>query len=215
MNLPTFQHEQAFWEKGLSYVAGVDEVGRGCFAGPVVAAAVVLPSGFNATSEINDSKLLSASKREKLAYIIKEHALSFSIAEISVQVINEVGVGKAAQAAFTKAILGLKKMPEHILIDAFRIKSFEPHIQTPIIHGDRISISIAAASIIAKVYRDALMQKLHPKYKVYDFFANKGYGTKKHREALFKHGLCDLHRTSFHLEKFIKPQLDAPSPLSK
>lgn len=200
--LPTFDYEEKFWKEGLHYVAGVDEVGRGCFAGPVVAAAVILPSSFNATSEINDSKLLSAKKRETLAEIIKKHALAFSIAEISVPVINEIGVGKAAQQAFAEAVLGLKKAPQHILIDAFHITAFDRAIQTPIIHGDRISISIAAASIIAKVYRDALMERLHKKYEVYDFFSNKGYGTKKHREAISKFGLCDLHRTSFNLSKF-------------
>jgi ribonuclease HII len=202
MNLPTFEFESKFWNEGLHYVAGVDEVGRGCFAGPVVAAAVVLPSGFDVTSEINDSKLLSAQKREKLAEIIKKYALAFSIAEISVQVINDIGVGKAAQKAFEKAILGLKHAPQHILVDAFHITAFDHSIQTPIIHGDRISISIAAASIIAKVYRDELMQRLHEKYTEYDFFTNKGYGTKKHRDAIKKFGLCDLHRTSFNLQKF-------------
>jgi ribonuclease HII len=202
MNLPTFNYEEKFWNQGLQYVAGVDEVGRGCFAGPVVAAAVVLPSTFTASSEINDSKLLSAKKREQLAEVIKKHAHAFSIAEIPVSVINEIGVGKAAQKAFAKAIMGLKKAPQHILIDAFRITAFDHSIQTPIIHGDRISISIAAASIIAKVYRDELMQRLHDKYAVYDFFTNKGYGTKKHREAIKQYGLCEMHRTSFNLQRF-------------
>jgi ribonuclease HII len=203
MILPTFQYETALWKQGLQYIAGVDEVGRGCFAGPVVAAAVVLPSNFRATNEIDDSKRLSPQKRNKLAGIIKEHALAFSIAEIPVEVINEIGVGKAAQIAFAKAVQGLKKSPEHILIDAFRITAIEPHRQTPIIHGDRMSISIAAASIIAKVYRDELMQRLHSQYEAYDFYTNKGYGTKKHREAISKFGLCDLHRTSFNLSKFL------------
>ena len=203
MNLPTFEHESQFWSRGLTYVAGVDEVGRGCFAGPVVAAAVILPSTFNATNEIDDSKRLTALKRNKLAAIIKKHALTFSIAESSVQVINEIGVGKAAQEAFTKAVNGLKKAPQHILVDAFRITSYASHRQTPIIHGDRISISIAAASIIAKVYRDELMQKMHKHYRTYDFFSNKGYGTKKHRDAIKKFGLCDQHRTSFNLTKFL------------
>jgi ribonuclease HII len=207
MTMPTFQFETKLWNQGLSYIAGVDEVGRGCFAGPVVAGAVILPQNFSATDEINDSKLLSAKQRNKLAKIIKEHALSYSIAEVSVAVINEVGVGKAAQAAFAAAIKGLKKTPHHILVDAFLITAFEPKIQTPIIHGDQISISIAAASIIAKVYRDELMETLHERYKAYDFFSNKGYGTKKHREAIGKYGLCDLHRTSFDLSKFLNVKL--------
>lgn len=203
MQLPTFEHERKLWDAGIQHVAGVDEVGRGCFAGPVVAAAVVLPSHFNATNEINDSKQLSAKKREQLAAIIQKHAIAYSIAEVSVPVINEIGIGKAAQIAFAQAIKDLKTPPDHILIDAFMIKDINPTIQTPIIHGDRLSISIAAASIIAKVYRDALMGKLHEQYINYNFLSNKGYGTKAHREAIAKFGLSDLHRTSFQLEKFL------------
>jgi len=200
---PTFEYETKFWSKGLQYIAGVDEVGRGCFAGPVVAAAVILPSDFSVTDKINDSKKLAPKIRTDLAAIIQKHALAFSIAEVSVSVINKSGIGEAAQQAFTNAIHGLRINPEHILIDAFYIKSLQKEKQTPIIHGDCLSISIAAASIIAKVYRDALMQKLHDSYKVYDFFTNKGYGTKKHREAIGKYGLCDLHRKSFNLDKFL------------
>ncbi len=205
MILPTFERERKFWDEGMQHVAGVDEVGRGCFAGPVVAAAVVLPPTFNVTDKINDSKKLSAKVRKELSKIIQEHALSYSIAEISVPIINKIGVGKAAQLAFTQAIKNLKHQPQHILMDAFLIQSISPKMQTPIIKGDSISISIAAASIIAKVYRDELMEKLHSQYENYDFFTNKGYGTKKHREAISKFGLCDLHRTSFNLTKFTLP----------
>ncbi|MEK7570815.1 MAG: ribonuclease HII [Patescibacteria group bacterium] len=205
MTYPTFDHENELWQKGYKYVAGVDEVGRGCFAGPVVAAAVVLPPGFDETDEINDSKLLSAKKREKLAAIIKQHALAYAIGEISVEVINHIGIGRAAQQAFSKALLSLSRVPDFILSDAFLIHGFAPHIQKPIIHGDRLSVSIAAASIIAKVYRDKLMQTLHHRFPVYDFATNKGYGTKKHREVIGTHGLCDLHRTSFNLQRFLPP----------
>src|SRR5579862_5297314 len=121
MVLPTFQYEQKLWNSGLNYIAGVDEVGRGCFAGPVVAAAVILPSNFNATDKINDSKKLTPKVRKELAKIIEEHAVAFSIAEVSVAVINNSGIGKAAQQAFVNAINGLKIKPEHILIDAFMI----------------------------------------------------------------------------------------------
>jgi ribonuclease HII len=200
---PTFEHERKLWKQGFNYIAGVDEVGRGCFAGPVVAAAVILPQGFNATDKINDSKQLSPKVRKELAVIIQKHALAFSIAEVSVAIINSIGIGKAAQQAFVKAVNGLKTAPEHILIDAFMISELEKLKQTAIVHGDCISISIAAASIIAKVYRDDLMEQLHPKYTVYDFFTNKGYGTKKHRDAIGKYGLCDLHRKSFDLSKFL------------
>ncbi len=201
---PTFEYESQLWNKGLEYIAGVDEVGRGCFAGPVVAAAVILPSGFFATDKINDSKKLSAKVRKELSTVIKNYALAFAIAEVSVSVINQIGIGKAAQQAFVNAINGLEIQPEHILIDAFMISALQKTKQTAIIHGDGISISIAAASIIAKVYRDELMERLHDDYKMYDFFTNKGYGTKKHRDAIGKYGLCDLHRTSFDLTKFLQ-----------
>lgn len=203
---PTFEYESVHWNNGKQLIAGVDEVGRGCFAGPVVAAAVILPSTFSATDKINDSKKLSPKVRKELAVIIKEHALAYAIAEISVPVINEIGIGRATQLAFTKAIMDLPTPPDHILMDAFLIQTISPEMQTPIIRGDGISISIAAASIIAKVHRDNLMEQLHPQYEAYDFFTNKGYGTKAHRDAIGKFGLCDLHRTSFDLSKFVKPQ---------
>ena len=205
MPKPTFAYEITLWNQGLQFIAGVDEVGRGCFAGPVVAAAVILPVNFSATDKIDDSKKLSAKVRSELSVIIKEHAVVFAISEVSVGVINKVGIGKAAQQAFVNAINSLKIKPEHILIDAFMINALQKSKQTAIIHGDRISISIAAASIIAKVYRDELMQQLHSRYHVYDFFTNKGYGTKKHRDAIGKYGLCDLHRRSFNLDKFLTP----------
>jgi ribonuclease HII len=200
---PTFEFEEQLWLQGLRHIAGVDEVGRGCFAGPVVAAAVIMPQGFNVTDEIDDSKKLPAKVRKELSAIIKQHALAYAIAEVPVAIINSIGIGKAAQVAFVKAVQGLTVQPEHILIDAFIIQALKKVKQTAIIHGDGLSISIAAASIIAKVYRDDLMEKLHDKYKEYDFFSNKGYGTKKHRDAIGKYGLCDLHRTSFDLNKFL------------
>jgi ribonuclease HII len=201
---PTFDYETKLWSQGLQFIAGVDEVGRGCFAGPVVAAAVILSPDFSAKDRVNDSKKLSPKVRNELTTIIKEQAVAFSIAEVSVTVINKIGIGKAAQQAFVNAVTGLKKMPEHILIDAYMISALPKAKQTAIIHGDGVSVSIAAASIIAKVYRDELMQSLHSKYEIYDFFTNKGYGTKKHRDAIGKYGLCDLHRTSFALEKFLQ-----------
>jgi ribonuclease HII len=202
-DLPNFEYESKLWNSGIKFVAGVDEVGRGCFAGPVVAAAVILPINFTKTDNINDSKKLTPKMRLYLSQIIKDNSLAYAIAEVSVIVINRLGIGKAAQQAFSNAVAQLKIRPEHILIDAFMIKALNKTKQTPIIHGDQLSISIAAASIIAKVYRDELMEKLHSKYSEYDFFSNKGYGTKKHREAIAKYGLCDLHRTSFNLQKFL------------
>lgn len=203
MTKPTFAYEQELWNSGLQYIAGIDEVGRGCFAGPVVTAAVILPQDFTACDEVNDSKLLSPKKRERLSEIIKKESVAFAIAEVGVPVINQIGIGKAAQVAFEKAVMTLAIRPDFILVDAFYINGIEKSKQKPIVHGDRLSISIAAASIVAKVYRDELMQRLPSQYERYDFFTNKGYGTKKHRDAIGKYGLCDLHRTSFNLEKFL------------
>lgn len=200
---PNFEYEQALWDNGLTNIAGVDEVGRGCFAGPVVAAAVIFPQGFTNIERIDDSKRLSAKVREDLARRIKKYALSYSIAEVSVGTINSIGIGKAAQQAFIKAVSKLHIRPQHILMDAFFITDIDRSVQTPVIKGDQKSISIAAASIIAKVHRDRLMQELPARYALYDFMTNKGYGTKKHREAIGQYGFCDLHRTSFNLTKFL------------
>lgn len=200
--LPTFTYEQNLWNQGLKFIAGVDEVGRGAFAGPVVTGAVIFPRDVRLPQGITDSKLLSPQKREYFAQIIQEQALAYSIAEISVEVINRIGVGKATQQAFHEAVFSLSQLPEHILIDAFYIQSMDKNIQTPIIKGDQLSLSIAAASIIAKVYRDELMRKVSEEFGVYDFKTNKGYGTKSHRGMISQHGLCPLHRTSFNLEKF-------------
>lgn len=206
-SLPTFQEEQYIWNTGISHIAGLDEVGRGAFAGPVVAAAVIFPPKikFNdqLLSEINDSKLVPAKKRILLSDAIKNEALCYSIAEVGLDIINEKGIGKAAKIAFQQAIDGLCHAPEYCLIDAFTLDSFTHHKQKAIIKGDRISISIAAASIIAKVYRDTLMEEYHAHYKEYNFLENKGYGTSFHREMIGKYGLSPLHRTSFSLSKFV------------
>lgn len=204
--LPTNVFETPLWTKGIQYIAGVDEVGRGCFAGPVVAGAVILPKGFANTIGIDDSKRLSAKRREQLAAIIKEQAICYAVAEVSVSVIDSVGIARATQQAFAQAVTDLQQSPEHIFVDAFLIQSFAEQVQTPLIHGDRKSVSIAAASIIAKVYRDALMEQLHETYPVYDFAVNKGYGTLTHRNALARYGLSPLHRTSFHLQKYVNAE---------
>lgn len=202
MTYPTFNEEKLLWNQGHQYIAGVDEVGRGCFAGPVVTAAVILPQNFTSPKPINDSKKLSAKVREELSIVIKKKALAFSIIEIAVEKINTLGIGKAAQLGFRKAIKQLALKPHYILIDAFYIKHLSRKNQKPIIGGDGISISIAAASIIAKVYRDTRMKEIHPEFPQYDFATNKGYGTKKHQAAIKQYGLSSLHRTSFDLQKF-------------
>ncbi|HSX40689.1 MAG TPA: ribonuclease HII [Candidatus Saccharimonadales bacterium] len=207
---PDFSFEKNLWDSGY-LVIGADEVGRGAFAGPVVTAAVVFPKNFvikdKRLSEINDSKLLSAQKREMLAKLIKEHALFYEIVSVNVGIINRVGIGKATHMAFRKAVKDICKNNTscYLLIDGFYVKYVKTlglKKQKAIIKGDRKSISIAAASIIAKVYRDDLMRKLHKKHPQYQFGENKGYGTKEHRNALKTYGLCPLHRTSFSLNKF-------------
>lgn len=198
-----FSIESSLWSQGLNLICGVDEVGRGCFAGPVVAGAVIFPSGSKLIEGVADSKLLSPLKRTELAKKIKETALAWAIGEISVTDINKYGIGEATQMAFLKAVENLKKAADFFLIDAFYIKSLDKLKQKPIVGGDRISASIAAASIVAKVYRDQLMEKLHLDFPDYGFDKHKGYGTSFHRQMIKKFGLSDLHRKSFKLDKFL------------
>jgi ribonuclease HII len=193
---PTFDYEQIHWKNGLLRVAGIDEVGRGAFAGPVVSAAVILPQDFPLDLGIHDSKLLKKVKREYLAEVIREKATAYTIQEISVETINLVGVGKATQQSFAKCTDALTAW-DHILMDAFYIDTIEKAKQTPIIKGDQKSLSIAAASIIAKVYRDGLMKELAEEFPEYGFETHVGYGTSKHREAIRLFGISKHHRTVF------------------
>lgn len=202
---PSFDYERIYWKQNL-VVAGVDEVGKGSFAGPVVAAAVVFPPNFQTPdmllTKVNDSKLLSAKMREKLAEFLKT-VCTFTISEVSVEAINTNGIGKATTRAILQAVGMLVKKPDHVLIDGYWKKNTSFQGQG-IIKGDRKSLSIAAASILAKVYRDNLMQEADRKYLYYDFLTNKGYGTRKHCAALGRYGLSDWHRKSFNLTKYIK-----------
>lgn len=195
--------ETSLWEKGYKLVCGVDEVGRGCFAGPVVAGAVVFSPDCKIPSGIADSKLLKPKIREELSLEIKGCAAAFALGEVSVDDINQFGIGKATQKAFKIAVENLKPKADFIIIDAFYIEYFDQMFQKPIKNGDKLSVSIAAASIIAKVYRDKLMEGIDIQYPEYGFAQHKGYGTKKHREAIKKHGLSKLHRKSFNLEKYL------------
>lgn len=203
MITPTIDIELKLWKSGYHYIAGLDEVGRGSFAGPVVVGAVIFPKNFQIIEGLADSKLLNPRHREVLTELIKKEALSWSIAEISVTVINKVGIGEATQMAFRKAIKSLKKSPDFVLIDAFYVNHFNRKRQKPVQDGDKICASVSAASIIAKVYRDELMKKLHKKYPQYGFAKHKGYGTKAHQEAIKKYGLSRIHRKSFNLQKFL------------
>lgn len=216
MNHCDFSYEKKFWKQGYKIVAGVDEVGRGCFAGPVVAGCVVFTPDTRYkipdTIRIDDSKKLRPRQREKGAKWIKENALTWGIGEASSTLINRIGMGLATKVAFRKAIakanLRLKaKSFKHsaisfLLIDAFYIpyvKGLRRKNQKAIINGDEKSISIAAASIIAKVYRDKLMRRLskQSKYKGYGWERNKGYGTREHQNAIVKYGVTRLHRKQF------------------
>lgn len=203
MITPTLRIEQELWNKNYHYICGLDEVGRGSFAGPVAVGAVIFPEDVVLPEGIADSKLLTAKKREKLSVEIKKVAVSWAVAEISVRDINKVGIGKATQMAFRKALKLLPKQADFVLIDAFYVKHLNRKKQKPVKDGDKICASISAASIIAKVYRDRLMDKLGKKYPQYNFSKNKGYGTKEHQDAIKKHGLSDIHRKSFNLEKFL------------
>lgn len=220
--LPDFKEEKKLWKIELGLVIGVDEVGRGAFAGPVVAGAVAFSArGPNPTVKIDDSKRLNPLQRKKSAKWIKKYCLAYGIGEVGVRVINRLGIGKATEMAMRRAIASLlncsivKKNNNgamkqfnncFVLVDAFHIKYLRGiglKNQKAIKKGDQKSISIAAASILAKVYRDNLMQKLTKKYKEYHWGKNKGYGTKKHQEAILKNGSTTLHRKKF-VETFLR-----------
>lgn len=188
------EYEEELNSKGINLIAGVDEVGRGPLIGSVVAAAVILPSGFY-MSEINDSKKLSEKKREQLYPIIMEKAVSVGVGVVDSETIDKVNILNATKMAMKMAINNLSVKPEHVLIDAVKLDIDIPY--TAIIKGDAKSESIAAASIVAKVYRDNMMKELDKEYPMYDFKSNKGYGTKKHIEAIKKYGVLKEHRKTF------------------
>lgn len=189
------QYEEELWQNAYQYIAGVDEVGRGCIAGPVVAAAVVLPRDFM-VADIDDSKKLSPVKRTALAKIIKERALDWSIASVSTSLLDEMNIYNASKEAMRRAIRKLKINIDYLLIDAMHISDINIK-QQAIIKGDTLSVSIASASIIAKVERDRMMEDFDHFYPGYDFSKHKGYATKRHLEALQSKGICPIHRKSF------------------
>lgn len=183
--------------------AGCDEVGRGCLAGPVVAAAVILPATYH-NPRIQDSKKLKKVQRESLVQEIKAVALGWAIAEASVAEIDQINILKASFLAMERAIQQLPQIPDHLLIDGNRWKSSLPYSYTCVIKGDGKFASIAAASILAKVYRDELMAHIAQEFPYYGWEQNAGYPTKKHREGILSHGSCAWHRKSFQL---LSPQL--------
>lgn len=203
MVLPDLLQEKSLWQKGITRIVGIDEVGRGSWAGPLVAAGVILPQDFILPKYLADSKLLSAKKRRDLDKILRKEVLAFKIAEISHRVINKIGIGKATQIAFRKIVNSIAPRPDYCLVDAFHIKYLTRMSQKAIKHGDMTCASIAAASIIAKVYRDSLMEKMSLKFPNYGFEKHKGYGTKDHQLAIKTYGFSAYHRTSYNLNFLI------------
>ncbi|MCL5411400.1 MAG: ribonuclease HII [Patescibacteria group bacterium] len=197
---PTLEQEGALWSEGYQFIAGLDEVGRGAWAGPVVTAAVIFPKDVKIPQGLKDSKQLTPQKRIEFAKLIKEIAVDFAIGLTEIEQINRLGIGKATQLAFRSALNNLKTKPDFHVIDAFYIEELNRKFQRPIKNGDELCATIAAASVIAKVFRDGLMIKLHQKYPQYGFDVHKGYGTKKHQEAIRKYGFCEIHRKSFDLD---------------
>ncbi len=183
------------YKHGYNLIAGIDEAGRGPLAGPVVASAVILPKGICIPS-IDDSKKLSAKKREQLFGVILKEAVGIGIGIVDEKIIDEINILQAAIMAMKIAVEKLSIMPGFILSDAVSLADLNIP-QKAIVKGDSKSISIAAASIIAKVTRDRLMHEYHKKYPNYNFHSNKGYGTAEHLEMLRKHGPCEIHRRTF------------------
>lgn len=192
--IDNYQYERDLREKGISLIAGVDEVGRGPLVGPVVAACVILPEHFDLPG-LTDSKKLSEKKREALYPLIKEQAISYGIGVIGPDVIDEVNIYEATKLAMIEAIQNCKVKPEHVLIDAMKLSLEMP--STSIIKGDLKSVTISAASVLAKVTRDRMLYEMDLVHPEYDFKHNKGYPTKKHLEAIAKYGILEEHRRSF------------------
>jgi len=190
----TTKYEKLAWAAGATLVAGVDEVGRGSLFGPVVAAAVILDPAYRIRG-LRDSKLLDRETRERLAPRIREHALAYAVAAVDVATIDQINIYWASKRAMEEAVAMLIPRPDHLLIDALRL-NFDCR-QTPIIHGDALSASIAAASIIAKVERDAMVAAWDPVFPDYGLASNKGYSTPRHLKMLREKGPTPLHRLSF------------------
>ena len=197
------EYENRLYLNGIHFIAGVDEVGRGPLAGPVVAAAVILPEDFSVLG-IDDSKKLSEKKRQELYNIIIDNSLAYGVGWVDNILIDEINILEATKVAMKNAIVEADEMLkkefnqtiEHVLLDAVKLDSIKTP-QTSIIKGDSKSVSIAAASIIAKVTRDSYMVEKHRDYPYYSFDSNKGYGTKAHYQGIREHGITPIHRRSF------------------
>jgi len=194
MDKDLLSYEKELYKDNITLIAGVDEVGRGPLVGPVVAAAVILPKNYSLEG-LDDSKKLSEKKREKLYPILMKDAIAVGIGEVDAKRIDEINIYEASREAMMKAIDNLSVKPEYILVDAMPLFTDIPN--KPIIHGDALSLSIAAASVIAKVTRDNMMIKLDEKYPEYGFKKHKGYPTKLHLEMLKKYGPLENYRFTY------------------
>lgn len=193
-----FRHEKKLWSLGIVRIAGIDEAGRGALAGPVVAAAAILPGRFRLRRlRLNDSKQLSPDRREEIfQYLTTRSEILWSVGIVDHLEIDRINILRASHEAMRIAVAGLTMMPEHVLIDGLPVFPF-PLPQTAIVDGDCLSLSIAAASVIAKVTRDRLMREFCALYPEYCFSQHKGYGTPLHLRKLHEHGPCSIHRRSF------------------
>lgn len=200
------EFERDLWSKGLQSIAGIDEVGRGCLFGDVVAAAVVLPPGLELEG-VDDSKKLSEKKREEMYDVIREHAVGIGVGRADAETVDSINIKQAARLAMKRALAELAQTvaPDYLLVDAEKVDS--PIRQLAVIHGDARSQSIAAASIIAKVTRDRLCLQWNFDYPEYGIASHKGYATKVHREAIMKYGPSAMHRKTF-LRGIVNEQLE-------
>jgi len=206
--------ERELWNKGLKYIAGIDEVGRGALAGPMVVCAVILdknrlpdfnevPEDLHHYTQVKDSKLIAPKKRSVLSDFLINEVLSYSIVEVSHYELDNLGLTKSTKKSFSLAVKKLDVKPHHVFTDNYEVPDIAHQSQTNLKRGDNKSMTIAAASIIAKVYRDKLMVELHEgfdKYKVYGFDRHKGYGTVHHRAMVKKYGRSDIHRKTFNIK---------------
>ncbi|MFA5358731.1 MAG: ribonuclease HII [Patescibacteria group bacterium] len=196
MITPTFKLEQIALADGFTLIAGIDEAGRGPWAGPLCAAAVILDIASFSNDAVRDSKMLTAKKREELSPWIKENCIAWSAGEVSSEEIDAIGLQMGNKTAMKRAIENLATKPDFILTDYVGRIEFRTPFKV-VKMGDKLSISIAAASIIAKVHRDEIMMRLAEQYPEYRFDLHKGYGTALHQEMIQKYGLCPIHRRSF------------------
>ena len=200
---PDLSFEQGLWAAGLSHLAGIDEAGRGALAGPVAAAAVIFPADpglVKRLAGVNDSKQLSARQRQALRPLIQAAALAWSVGLATAQEIDQLGILPATRLAAMRAVQALSPAPQHLLLDCLLLPDLDIP-QVSLVKGDCRALSIAAASILAKTARDALMSEFAAQYPAYNFARHKGYGTLVHRQALAKHGPCPLHRLSFRFSE--------------